>query len=426
MNTVSDPIKPNLSLIRGGKLSNSEFATLSFDDKLAHLKAIPVTRRMELIVEDPDGKQLTRGLTPQEFYLMIKEIGETDVSQLLMNGSAEQLTFALDLELWEKWEFNNERAITWLDYLLSGGDSDAMALLSRLDPELLQLVLLEEIAVGGGAGDLATDSERLDEWDHSFDSMYFITFRNDKHARLIGTLLDVIFRHDRELYLDLMEGCRSAVKGEIEDMCYQFRSGRLADLGFPSYEQAIEIYSPLSPDAYRAGEEKIALVNDVGTVVTATLPVDDDTLVSRVLAAEMTESLRQELGGLLNSAMVAEGGCGIDEETARSVHKRVYGWLNLALEYLCGADEAAAALVIRQEPLKRLFQRGYGIVRQISHQAKKATSDEYATGKALRGFSADRPLFYRGLEPDHVDGYREFRTMRDVRMAREFLDLLKG
>jgi hypothetical protein len=255
--------------------------------------------------------------------------------------------------------------------------------------------------------------------------MYFITFRNDKHARLIGTLLDIIFRNDRALYLDLMEGCRSAVKDEIEDLCYQFRSGRLADLGFPSYEQAIEIYSPISPDACISDEEKISLVDDAGDAVTATLPIDDDTLVSRVLAAEMTESLRQELGGLLNSAMVAEGGSGIDEETARSVHRRVYGWLNLALEHLC-SDEAAAALVIRQEPLKKLFRRGYGIVHQISRLAKSATSDEYATGKALRGFKAPRPLFYRGLDPDHVDGYREFRTMSDIRMAREFLNMLQG
>lgn len=426
MNSAIQQITPKLSVIRGGKLSNSEFSALSFADKLIHLKATPSSRRMELIIEDPAGKELTQGLSPQEFYLMIKDIGETDVAQLLVNGSAEQLSFTLDLELWEKWEFNNERAITWLDYLLAGSETDAVALLSGLDPELLQLVLLEEIAVGGGAGDLATDSERLEEWDHSFDSMYFITFRNDKHARLIGTLLDIIFRHDRSLYLDLMEGCRSAVKSEIEDMCYQFRSGRLADLGFPSYEQAIEIYSPLAPDAFKAGEEKLPLVNDVGDVVTATLPLDDDTLVSRVLAAEMTESLRQELGGLLNSAMVAEGGSGIDEETARSIHRRIYGWLNLSLEHLCGSDETSAAAVIRQEPLKRLFQRGCGIVRQIAHQAKKTVSDDYATGKALRGFSADRPLFYRGLDPDRVDGYREFRTMNDVRLAHEFLDLLEN
>jgi hypothetical protein len=426
MADVHELVKPNLALIRGGKLSNSEFSSLGFDEKLSYLKAATVNHRMGLIIEDPDGGALTKGLSPQEFYLMSKEIGETDISQLLANCSAEQLSFLLDLELWHKWEFSNDKAIDWLELLLSGDEPDAMRLLSKIDPELLQLVLIQEIFVGGGAADLATDSERLEEWDHSFDGLYYITFRNDKHARLIGTFLDIIFRNDRALYLDFMEGCRAAVKDEIEDLCYQFRSGRLADLGFPSYEQAIEIYSPLPPDAYMAEEEKIPLVNEVGNAVTAALPIHDDTLISRVLAATMTESLRQELGGLLNSAMVAEGGGGIDEESARSVHKRVYGWLNVALEHLCGDDEAAAAMVIRQEPLKRLFQRGYGIVYQVARLSRNAVSDEYATGKALRGFRANRPLFYRGLDPDRVDDYREFRTMGDIRMAREFLNLLQG
>ena len=413
-------------MIRGGKLSSVEFSALSFDDKLTHLRTLPATRRLELIIDDPEGRRLTRGFSPQEYYLMVKEIGESDAAQLLVNGSAEQIAFALDFDLWAKWEFNNEKAITWFEHLLSAGEADAMEILSRLDPELLQLVLHEEIEVGGGGSDgLATDSERLGEWDHTFDSNYYITFLNDKHARLIGTLLDIIFRNDHKLYLDLMEGLRASIKSEIEDFCYQFRCGRLADLGFPSYEQAVEIYSPLSQDSFAAGDEKIQIENEEGIVVIAGMPADDESFLSRVLSRVMTESLRQELGGLLNSAMVAESGGGIEEEAARAAHKRVYGWLNLALEHLSGSDETVASTLIMKQPLKRLFQLAFGMLHDISLKARRLNSDVYATGKALRGFRAQRPLFYRGLDPDHVDGYREFGSMTDVRTAREFLDMLQ-
>ncbi|GAM10737.1 hypothetical protein OR1_03031 [Geobacter sp. OR-1] len=418
------PNKPNLTLIRGGKLSPAEFSALLPEEKLAHLRELPAQRRLELIIDDPDGEKLVRGFSPQEYYLMIKEIGETDASQLLANGSAEQLSLCLDLELWQKWEFNNEKAIEWLEYLLSA-DSDAMKVLSRLDPELLQLLLLDEIELGGGSGELATDSERLGDWDHSFDSMYFLTFKNDKHARIIGTLIDVIYRNDHELYLDLMAGCRSAVKNELEDHCYRFRSGRLADLGFPSHEEAIEIYAPLSPDRYTPGEEKIPVISEMEGLTLSIAPLADGTLLSGVLAKVMTEPLRQELEGLLNCAMVAEGGYGLDGEKARSVAQRVYGWLNLALEYLSGSDESYAANILRTEQLKRLFRLGFGIVRQVGQQARSLASDEYATAKALRGFGNDRPLFYRGLDADRTDGYREFGSMKDVEIAREFLNLLK-
>lgn len=418
-------MKPNLSLVPGGKLSPAEFTALSFEDRMAHLRDLPAKRRLELIVEDPDGRRLTRGFTPQEYYLMVKEIGETDAQQLIVNGSAEQLTVLLDFELWDKWEFSVEKAISWLEHLLDVGEADAMAVLSRLDPELLQLVLLDEIEVGGGCGEFATDSERLGDWDHSFDSIYYLTFRNDKHARLVGTLLDTIFRNDHELYIDLMEGCRASVRGEMEDLCYRFRNGRLADLGFPSYEDAMAIYIPLSPDAFSAGEEKVPVDGFDGAIVATLFPHDENSLLSRVLAGEMTDSLQQELWGVINSVMIAGGGGDSDEDKAYSAYRRVYGWLNLALEQLSGPDEAIASAIVRKEPLKRLFQLAFGTLRELSRAARGITSDVYATGKALRGFAAEIPLFYRGLDPDHADGYREFSSMSDVRMAREFLKLLQ-
>ncbi|MBT0662874.1 hypothetical protein KI809_01050 [Geobacter pelophilus] len=419
-------LMPNLRLIRGGKLSTADYLSLTVDDKLTHLRALPVTRRLELLIEDSEAKKVISEFTPQEFYLMVKEIGETDASQLLDNGTTEQISVCLDLDLWQKWEFSHDKAIIWLEYLLSVNEADSMKILSRLDPELLQLILFEEIEVGGGGGELATDSERLGDWDHSFDSVYYLTFRNAKHARLIGTLIDIIFRNDRALYLDLMEGRSASVKSEIEDMCYQFRCGRLADLGFPSYEEAMEACAPLPPERYAPGEEKISVIYDTENAISFVPPLVDETLLSRVLAREMTESLRQELELLLNCAMVAEGSYGADLEKARSVTLRVYGWLNLALEYLCGSDESAAAAVVRKEQFKRLFRLGHGIVQQVARLARTVTSAEYATGKALRGFTAERPLFYRGLDDDRADGYREFNSMNDIRLANEFLNRLRG
>lgn len=418
--------RTTLSVIPGGKITSQEFAKLGFEEKLVRLKSASISTRMALITEDPEGKRLTQALSPQEYYLIIKGIGENDSLPLLAFASPSQCAFTLDMELWDKWEFSVENAFSWMEHLLACSEEDAMELLRNLDPELLQLFLLEEIVVSGDTGDMSTDAERLGNWDHTFDNIYFITFRNDKHSRLTGTLLDILFRLDHPLYLDLMEGCRGALKNEIEEMCYQFRNGRLADLGFPEYEQAIQIYAPIKPGHYSPSEPKIDLQADENVEVFFPAIIDEESLLGHCLAHAQSANLKQEMEALINSALIAEHGGLPDEESMGSTLARVHGWLNIALEYLAGASPEQAVDIIKTERLKRLFQLGCGIVLEVAAEARKMESSDYATGKALRGFSASHPRFYRGLDPDHADGYREFRDMDDIRNARKFLAMIKG
>jgi hypothetical protein len=63
-------------------------------------------------------------------------------------------------------------------------------------------------------------------------------------------------------------------------------------------------------------------------------------------------------------------------------------------------------------------------VQEVAAEARTIESSDYATGKALRGFGARHPRFYRGLDPDHADGYREFKNMDDIRNARKFLAMI--
>lgn len=416
--------RTNMTVIPGGKIIPQEFAKLDFEEKLERLKSVSIGNKMKLITEDTDGRKLTQALSPQEYYLIVKGIGENDSLPLLSYASPAQCAFTLDMELWDKWEFSIEKAFNWIEHLLACTEEEAIRLLTNLDPELLQLFLLEEIEVSGDTGEMSTDAERLANWDHTFDSIYFVTFRNDQHARLTGALLDILFRLDHAFYLDLMEGCRCALKNEIEEQCYQFRNGRLADLGFPEYEQAIQIYVPIKPGNYSPSEPKITMEAAEIREVFSPAVVDNESLLGYCLAHAQSESLKQEMEALINSALMAEHGGLPDEDSMESTLARVQGWLNVALEYLGDSPERAVD-IIKTERLKRLFQLGCGIVQEVAAEARTIESSDYATGKALRGFSAGHPKFYRGLDPDHADGYREFRNMNDIRNAREFLAMIK-
>jgi hypothetical protein len=105
----------------------------------------------------------------------------------------------------------------------------------------------------------------------------------------------------------------------------------------------------------------------------------------------------------------------------KSVVERVYGYLNIALEYLSQGDETKGAEILRGEYLKRLFQLGFSIVLSLKFKAEKLADTDYATGKALSGLKSARPLYYRGFDADGIDGYREFREMRDIQIMSDFL-----
>jgi hypothetical protein len=309
---------------------------------------------------------------------------------------------------------------------MEGDEARLREILPELDVELLLLILMDEVIVGGGIGELASDDERTGEWDHSFDNMFVLRFKNPRNSELIGRFLDIIFRNDHYLYLILMEGIRNEIKSELTETAYKFRSDRLADLGFPELMDALSIYALVEPGQFSlsSGKELAPAIGEAG------LPaiIAGDSLLKRVLAKRGTGDLYLELDYLLNNALVAEGVAFSDIETMQLVFQRVYGYLNIALEFLSEGDEAKAGTIIAYEYLKRLFSLGYSIVYKLRNKAEGLATGKlnYAAGKALNGIMARRPRFYRGLDPDTIDGYREFRDMADVKTIEAFLDSLGG
>lgn len=390
------------------------------NDTIAALRELPAKQRMDRILAAPEARELARALPEQELYWLMKEIGETDALGLWELASPEQRTFVLDMELWDKWNFAADKSYEWLGHLLEAGEAVVVEQLPHLDLELLLLMLEKEISVGGGIGELLPDDERTFDWDHSFDNLYFITFKNDKHARTVGGFLDIVYRANHELYLGIMEGIKSEVEDELEELAFRFRSGRLADLGFPEQEEAQALYGRIDPASFALEGGKELFAAAIPAYLPA-LPGTADSLLSRLLARPGTDAIRQELTYLVNSALVADGAALHDREAMQVILERVHGYLNIALEYLARDGEERAAAILAGERLKRLFQLGFSIVMDLGRQTRMLASDDYATGKALRALHATPPRYYRAFDPDGVDGFREFREMADVERAREFL-----
>jgi hypothetical protein len=401
-------------------LGEEEFRKLPFDDKRIYLYGVPPKEKVDLISGDPDDKKLTRAMQPQELYWLFKEIGAPDAMKLLGMASPRQYLFILDMELWRGWTLLEDKAVEYLAYIVNGSEEHFLELLPHLDFNLLSLLLGRELIVAGGIGDLNTQEERLTEWDHTFDDVFLIKFKNHGHAQVIGSFLELVCRFDNPLYAALMESVSGEIDIESEEECYRMKSGRLADLGFPPHDEALEIYSRINPATFTPSHNKALLQ----TGDASTLPVTFLTgkmFLGRVIPLIDSELFQMELIYLINTALVADQAHLADSEQMKSVVERVYGYLNIALEYLSQGDETKGAEILTGEYLKSLFQLGFSIILGLKFRADKITDSSYATGKALSGLKSSRPRYYRGLDSEGIDGYREFRETQDVKKMSDFL-----
>lgn len=405
------------------KLSEREFQALSFPEKRSYLRTIPAKEKMDLILSDSEDRRLTASMEPQEFFWLLKEIGETDALGLLQLASADQCLFILDIELWEGWTFSEEKACHWLSYFMEGGEPRIHELLNYLDFEFLQLFLSRELVVGGGIGDHTNDEERFADYDHTFDGVFMLSFKNPKHSQLVGAFLAMLVKLDNPLYTALMEGIKGDVDLELEEQCQRFRTGRLEDLGFPPLDEALSIYARVNPETFELQDDKALSPAGEGVNLVPAI-ANEDTLLFRALALADSPTLRQELNYLVNNALVAEGGAFEEPEAMVGILQRVCGYVNIALEKLSAGDERRAAKLLAGEQLKRLFQLGYSIVLELKFMAQATQTVDYASGKMLAGLKAKRPRYYRGLDPDGIDGYREFKDLADVKRAAALLSQL--
>jgi hypothetical protein len=413
------------AVVTSVRVGEEEFRTLPLADKRNYLDRVLPTEKMALILGDPDGKRLVRAMQPHELYWLFKEYGGPDAMELLALASPEQCVFILDMELWRGWSFQEEKAVEYLAYIMLGSEEHFLELRPHLDFNLLSLFLGRELIVAGGIGEINTDEERQTDWDHTFDDVFLIKFKNPKHATIIGTFLELVCRLDNPLYTSLMESVSGEVDIESEEECYHLKSGRLADLGFPPHDEALEIYSRINPATFTPGRNKVLLQAVEATTLPETF-LTGKTFLERVILRADSELFRMELNYLINTALVADEAHLADMEQMRSVVERVYGYLNIALEYLSEGDETKGVEIITGEYLKRLFQLGFSLVLDLKYRADKLSEPDYATGKALSGLKTARPRYYRGLDSDGIDGYREFREMQDVTTVSDFLKRVEG
>jgi hypothetical protein len=206
-------------------------------------------RRLDLIFDARDPGALVRALPPDELYFTIREIGLADSVELVQFASAEQFKVILDLDTWRQGRFEPRRALPWLRAARVGAldDPKAAARLARkmraLDPELALLIFRDALIIH----DLKVVEDPEIESDRTFrtaDNAYLVEFLVDGTDYVaVRGLIDDLQAEDVFKLSRLFASLAWELPSELEETALRWRTGRLADLGYPALEEALSWYA---------------------------------------------------------------------------------------------------------------------------------------------------------------------------------------
>ncbi len=395
--------------------------------------------RLDRLFLSENPQQLVQKLPELEIFLTAKEIGERDALDLISLTTPEQFQYLLDLDLWKKDQLDPPKVLLWMEILHESGEEKVTQFIRSTDPEWITLLLKKFLDVKTFEGEFVEVRDCIPLF--TLDQYYFIEFKGKGAREVFQPFLESLYHIDRERYRRWMEALISETESELEETNYRLRNGRLADYGFPDFEEALEIYRFIPPDSLRSGE-KIARIMGPEEMEksrpTFYLTFQKEgpffsSILSRVDDPMEMNRLKYEMAALCNKALIAEA---IDlsnlEEIKQGVRK-VYHYLNLSLQSLSRNDENAALGILESVPIQKIFQCGVSITLLLRRKAESLLKDSWFEGdrknlafldppylEKMESILKKRPTIYRN------GGTEDFERLEDLREAENFLESIEA
>lgn len=345
--------------------------------KVQGLAGLPVKKCVAEILGDPKAREIVQAMAEEELYITFKETGEQEGLPLLELASPEQRQYVFDLDCWQKDEFNRERALDWIALLQEAGPASLKTWLRENDPELICLLLKKWVRVH--TWDRQRDPEEPPFF--SLDQVYYLEFIEAPRERALKRLLTTLAEEDLAFYHQILENVAWHTDADFEDHLLHFRTARLAEKGFPRLEEALAVYTPLTPEQFKTMEA-------AGRIVTPT-PLEDPRLAPEyglvrqpegtlfreamvgVRELRELERIKRELAALANRVLVADGQTPDDMAALQDALTKVGGYISIGLERLVAWDVPRAGELVARTPLTSLFQVGFHGVLEVQRQAER-------------------------------------------------------
>ncbi len=369
-----DAMQRLLALCRRDRASARQaMAKLSESEQLALVCDAPVNRRRELLDLAPHPERLVPALPPAELVFTIKAIGLESATWLLEHATPEQVIAAIDLDGWRGHTPERSRRDAWLDALAEIEDDALARDLDALDDEMLvdwlgHRILVEQKPDDDEGWQPADGSQTLE------GQFHFVALDDKDDLSTVVRFLRLLFERDYWSYFRLMLGVLHELPTENEEWAQRWRNARLQDLGFPPWNEAMDLYRYLAPEV-RSRIDPQAAPLDVAEwhlpVWIPTLPAGRESqhLVFRALAELDPEERRAAFYAFVavaNKLAVADRMDLADVETTPRAIEKAAIWMSRGLALIAKDNALSAVETLRRVPLARLFTAGANLEPQAA------------------------------------------------------------
>jgi hypothetical protein len=391
-----------------------------------------------LNAENPKG--LIQDMPYQDLFWLIKKIGEDDSIPILELASTEQWQYLLDLEIWERDRISLKIATAWLKRLLQADPERLLQWFTSEEGEPFAFFYLYkniEVMIRPEEGEFDPK-----EGSFTLDGKFYINVLNPSYEETIKALLEELASENFTKYQALLIMLAGVIPAEIEEELFRLRNVRLAEHGFLPFDEALVVYSPIDPEVLEfEGPVDVYDITEDEEVrnlipVSPFLHWQKDSLLteaySRIWDHIFIDRIRLEFSALCNQIISAEGTQITGFEDLVRTARKASGFLNIAIERLCGGEIISAELLLKNYPLLTLFRVGFGLVLRLKWEVEAWLKYSWfrarglgfgfwgeTWGRTLQGIMLKRPKLYCGFKEG--EEFRDFERLSEVDGCRRII-----
>lgn len=394
-------------------------------------------RKIDLLLSQDDAPAAIAALAPGEVFELVHEAGFEESTELIALATPEQLQGCLDFESWDKDEYLPVAFHPWLAVLLEAGFEKVGEVWAGLDAEARMLWMQRHVQVFDVTLEEAPDEDDDGPMMTTPDGFFVLKLLGEEDSqRLTMRLVEDLYRADAHLARHTIQGARSEPAAELEESSYRWRAGRLADLGYVDFHDALELFRPLEVDQLRLEEDGggANVLDTSGS--TAPIAVAKEVLARPFLARALAEiedaaELARIEGAILylvNRVLAAARAKPGQKEVVERAAQYASATLSLGLEAASRGDARRAAAALGQLSLPRIFRAGYTLGLRLAKLAlalaPRAATAEAPARDVVAALSSPRPLWARSADEPPATGVRPFESLADIKRATEVLSAL--
>ncbi|MBN2107804.1 MAG: hypothetical protein JW832_10295 [Deltaproteobacteria bacterium] len=423
------------------------FNALDLAHKVRRVLAAPWDKRRDLIMLAHNARELVQALPCEEVYWTVRQTGVQDSLQLISLTSHEQLQFLFDMDCWRKDSLDATALAQWYFLLSKCSELKVMEWFHEADEQFLVASLKKLVRVLK----IQQDTDISEEYETmpaaTIDGTYFFIFRDKDAYSYVMPLMNALYANDRDLFYSLAEGIIWDTAPESEEAAYAWKSRRLAEYGFPEFDEALKIYHLPADKELRDVSAAIQEASGPGQPARAALQprcgLSGDTMPRFYLSvldliedSDLHDRFQRETIVLANKILVADSlEVHSAEDTARALGKAA-GAIGIALESLSNADCGASLALVSRFHAETLFRAGISLIMNARSeflnagwhiQDRSLLASFYGSprGDALSGIAQSRPLLFEGLVQPGSCQYRAFLSLRELDAVRQAVSICR-